>query len=38
MNVVITVAFAALTAMVATGIYNLQGWLERSDYQRHFED
>ena len=38
MNVVITVASAALMVMVATGIYNLQWWLERSDYERHFED
>jgi hypothetical protein len=37
-NVVITVASAVLMAMAAAGIYNLQWWLERSDYQRHFED
>jgi hypothetical protein len=36
--VVVTVASAALMAMVAMGIYNLQWWLERSDYRRHFED
>ena len=38
MTVVIAVASAALMAMVATGMFNLRGWLERSDYQRHFED
>jgi hypothetical protein len=36
--VVITVASAVLMAVVAMGIYNLQWWLERSDYERHFED
>ena len=24
--------------MFAAGIYNLQWWLERTDYERHFED
>jgi hypothetical protein len=38
MNVVIAVASAVLMVIVAMGIYNLQWWLERSDYQRHFED
>jgi hypothetical protein len=38
MNLVIAVASAVLMVMVATGTYNLQWWLERSDYQRHFED
>ena len=38
MNVVTTVACAVLMVMVATGTYNLQWWLERSDYERHFED
>jgi hypothetical protein len=37
-SVVITVASAMLMAMVAMGIYNLQWWLERGDYRRHFED
>jgi hypothetical protein len=37
-NVVITVASAVLMVTVAMGIYNLQWWLERSDYRRHFED
>jgi hypothetical protein len=27
-----------LMVIVAMGIYNLQWWLERSDYERHFED
>lgn len=38
MNVVIVVGSAVLLVMVATGIYNLQLWLERFDYERHFED
>jgi hypothetical protein len=38
MNVVIAVASAVLMVIVAMGSYNLQWWLERSDYQRHFED
>ena len=38
MNVVVALATAVLMVMVATGIYNLQWWLERSDYERHFED
>jgi hypothetical protein len=38
MNVVTAVACAVLMVIVATGIYNLQWWLERSDHRRHFED
>jgi len=38
MSVVTGVASAVLMVMVATGTYNLQWWLERSDYKRHFED
>jgi len=38
MNAVIVVGSAVLLVMVATGTYNLQSWLERYDYQRHFED
>ncbi|MCW2662110.1 MAG: hypothetical protein JWP83_3262 [Mycobacterium sp.] len=38
MSVVVAAACAALMMIVATGIYNLQWWLERSDYNRHFED
>ena len=38
MNLVIAVASAVLMVIVAMGIYNLQWWLERSDYRRHFED
>jgi hypothetical protein len=38
MNVVVALATAVLMVMVATGIYNLQWWLERTDYERHFED
>jgi hypothetical protein len=38
MNVIIAGASAVLMVIVATGLYNLQWWLERSDYERHFED
>jgi hypothetical protein len=38
MNAVVAVASAALMVMVAMGTYNLQWWLERTDYERHFED
>jgi hypothetical protein len=37
-NTAIAVASALLMIMVAKGIYSLQWWLERADYQRHFED
>jgi hypothetical protein len=38
MNAAIAVWSAVVLAVVATGIYNLQSWLERSDYKRHFQD
>jgi len=38
MNAVIAFGSTVLMVMVATGTYNLQWWLERSDYKRHFED
>jgi hypothetical protein len=38
MNGIIAIASAVLMVIVATGIYNLQWWLEHSDYERHFED
>jgi uncharacterized membrane protein len=38
MNVVIAAATAVLMVMVATGIYNLQTWLEDGSYRRHFYD
>lgn len=38
MNTVIAVISVALMVLVATGTYNLQWRLERSDYERHFED
>lgn len=38
MNVIINAASAMLMLLAATGTYNLQSWLERSDYDRHFED
>ena len=38
MSVVISFGSAVVMVMFATGIYNLQWWLERIDYERHFED
>jgi hypothetical protein len=38
MSLVIGVSSAVVMVMVATGTYNLQWWLERNDYERHFED
>jgi hypothetical protein len=38
MSAVISLGSAAVMVMLAMGIYNLQWWLERSDYERHFED
>lgn len=38
MNVIVTFASAVLMLMIAKGTYSLQWWLERSDYNRHFED
>jgi hypothetical protein len=38
MNAVIAAGSAVLLVMIATGTYTLQSWLERADYQRHFED
>jgi hypothetical protein len=38
MNALIGVGSAVGLVIAATGLYNLQWWLERSDYQRHFED
>jgi hypothetical protein len=38
MNAIIAVGSAVTMLAAATGLYNLQWWLERSDYQRHFED
>jgi hypothetical protein len=38
MNVVVALASAVLMLMVAKGTYSLQWYLERSDYDRHFED
>jgi hypothetical protein len=37
-NAIITVGTAVLLVMTAAGIYDLESWLERWDYQRHFED
>jgi hypothetical protein len=38
MNVVVVLSSAVVMVLAATGVYNLQWWLERSDYERHFED
>ena len=38
MNAVVGLGSAVLMVAAATGLYNLQWWLERTDYQRHFED
>ena len=38
MNVVVSAGSAVVMVMFATGIYSLQWRLERSDYERHFED
>jgi len=38
MNVVVTLACALLMVLIAMGTYNLQWYLERTDYERHFED
>jgi len=38
MKSVIDVGSVVLLVMLATGIYNLQSWLERCDYKRHLED
>lgn len=38
MNAIIAVGSAVTMVMAATGLHNLQWWLERTDYQRHFED
>lgn len=38
MSAVISFGSAVVMVMFALAIYNLQWWLERSDYERHFED
>lgn len=38
MNALISVACVVLMVPLALGTYNLQWWLERNDYERHFED
>jgi hypothetical protein len=37
-NAALGAGSAVVMAVVAMGIYNLQTWLERSDYRRHFQD
>lgn len=38
MNAIISVACAGLVMLLAMGTHSLQWWLERYDYERHFED
>jgi hypothetical protein len=38
MSVITAVSSAVVLVLAAAGVYNLQWWLERSDYERHFED
>ena len=38
MNAVIAASCAVMLAIATKGLYTLQWWLERTDYQRHFED
>jgi hypothetical protein len=38
MNAVLLVCISTLVALAAMGLYNLQGRLERWDYDRHAED
>lgn len=38
MTLLIALGWAVLLVMVIAGIHNLQSWLERCDYERHFED
>jgi hypothetical protein len=37
-NAVVAFGTATFLVVTASGLYDLQSWLERSDYQRHFED
>jgi hypothetical protein len=37
-NAVVAFGTAAFLVMAASGLYDLQSWLERWDYQRHFEE
>jgi len=37
-NAVVAVGTAALLVVTALGLYDLQSWLERWDYHRHFEE
>ena len=38
MTMAIFVCSAALLTVLAIGVYNLESWLERWDYERHYED
>lgn len=38
MTVAIFMRSAAFPIITATGVYNLESWLERWDYERHCED
>jgi hypothetical protein len=37
-NAIVGAACAGLMVLIAMGTHNLQWWLERTDYERHFED
>jgi hypothetical protein len=37
-NAVVTVGTAAFLVMAGAGLNDLQSWLERWDYQKHFDD
>jgi hypothetical protein len=37
-NAVVAVGTAAFLVVTALGLYDLQSWLERWDYQRRFEE
>jgi hypothetical protein len=38
MTVAIYICSAALLTVLAIGVHNLESWLERWDYERHYED
>jgi hypothetical protein len=38
MTAYLTVFMAVLVALVASGVYDLQAWLERWDHDRHVND
>lgn len=38
MTVAIYICSAAFLSIMAIGLYNLESWLERWDYERRYED